>query len=364
MPLLRCAVTVEYLWHRVPGGSARAAGEILRRLAADDSLDLIGISARHRSAGARSPLENTVAASLPRPLLYEAWHRLGHPTVESLVGEVDVVWGSALAVPASKAPTVVTVHDIEFLEHPEWLSRRGRSFYPQLWRAVTRRADRIVVPTNIVAEQVIERGVPATQVAVIPLGVETALATQEAVAHARVRFELPETFVLWVGTVEPRKNLAGLVSAMTQLDVPLVVVGPDGWQVNDVDLLAPLGGRVQRLGVVSSADLQALYSAASVFVLPSHAEGFGLPVIEAMAQGTPVVTSRGTATEEVAGGAAHLVDPADPDHIAAGIRQVLEDEAEANRLCAAGLARAAQLTWTETASQYRALFDELAGRTA
>ena len=99
-------------------------------------------------------------------------------------------------------------------------------------------------------------------------------------------------------------------------------------------------------------------------MFPSHAEGFGLPVIEAMAQGTPVVTSRGTATEEVAGGAALLVDPRDPEHIAAGVRRVLEDDAEAERLRVAGLARAAQLTWTETAKRYRELFGELAGRSA
>ena len=174
---------------------------------------------------------------------------------------------------------------------------------------------------------------------------------------------LPDEFVLWVGTIEPRKNLRNLVTAMTRVpDVALVIAGPDGWVVDDIDLLAPLGSRAVRVGRVSEADLSALYAAASVFVLPSLAEGFGLPVLEAMAQGTPVVTSAGTATEEVAGGAAVLVDPRDPDAIAAGVRSILDDASLASRLAAAGPRRARERTWKATGEGYAAAFDDVLGR--
>ena len=174
-------------------------------------------------------------------------------------------------------------------------------------------------------------------------------------------YSLPDEFVLWVGTIEPRKNLPGLVQAMQLVpDVPLVVVGPDGWNVEGAELLAQLGPRALPIGEVPQADLGPLYAAASAFVFPSLAEGFGMPVLEAMVQGTPVVTSRGTATEETAAGAAELIDPTDPESIAAGIRKVLETPSRAQELSELGRERAAEATWQKTALAYVAVFQEAA----
>ncbi len=352
---LRVAVPVEQLWHRVPGGTARATEETLIALAASGTVNLHGLAARHPEGQRhRAQRIGPVAYSrLPRPALYESWLRLGRPRVEDLVGPVDVVWASSMIMAPSAAPVVATVHDLGFLDRPSHSSRRGRAFFPRAWAAVRARADRVVCPSTSVAEQCVARGVADDAVAVVPWGVGPPLASAAAAEAVVATRRLPERFVLWVGTVEPRKNLARLVDAVRRLPgVPLVVVGPDGWNVDGVDLLAPLGDRAHRLGQVDDHELSALYRAAAVFAFPSLLEGFGLPVLEALAHGTPVVTSAGTATEEVAGGSARLVDPLDTAALAGAIEAALAGGDETARLVARGRQRAHELSWAATADGY------------
>ena len=156
---------------------------------------------------------------------------------------------------------------------------------------------------------------------------------------------MPERYLLFVGTVEPRKNLRGLVEAVAQLDepLPLVVAGAEGWG----DVAIPSLGDVRFIGFVPAPDLDGLYAGAEVFCYPSEREGYGLPVLEAMAQGTPVVTSRGTATEETAGGAAVLVDPLDPADIARGISEAACPSRRPGR--ATGSLAPTSATWRKTA---------------
>lgn len=264
-----------------------------------------------------------------------------------------------MAVPPHSKPTVVTVHDVDFLEHPERLSRRGASFFPRAWQAALERADVMAVPSVVVSEAVQHHGANPDKVEVVPWGVDVRPAEPRNLNAMRSRLGFSEPFVLWVGTAEPRKNLSGLIAAMETLDAPLVVVGPDGWGVDLDAVLAPLGNRVTRLGRLDRADLDAAYALATVFAFPSFDEGFGLPVLEAMAQGTAVVTSRGTATEEVAGGAAILVDPHDTASIRSGLAAALSDAALRSDHENAGLARAAQASWQQTADNYRSIFERL-----
>jgi glycosyltransferase involved in cell wall biosynthesis len=139
----------------------------------------------------------------------------------------------------------------------------------------------------------------------------------------------------------------------------LVLVGPKGWNEDITALIEPLGDRVKPLGFVPAGDLGPLYAGAAVFTFPSFAEGFGFPVIEAMAQGTPVVTSRGTSTEEIGGDAVVLIDPTDPGTIAAGLARVLDDESFAADLGARGKERAAHYTWDRTAALLGEVYQEL-----
>ncbi|MEP4650916.1 MAG: glycosyltransferase family 1 protein, partial [Ilumatobacter sp.] len=193
----------------------------------------------------------------------------------------------------------------------------------------------------------------------VPLGVDATPATADEIDTARANHGLPDEFVLFVGTLEPRKNLSRLVEAMSAarsdgLDLPLIVVGADGWGDVRSGVDDP---RVRFLGSVSDTDLRGIFAAASVMAYPSEHEGFGLPVIEAMAQGTAVVTSRGTSTEEVAGGAAVLVDPFDVGDIARGLAEALRRRDE---LAGPGRARASELTWEQAARTTLAVYREAA----
>ncbi len=368
--MIRVGVPVEQFWHRVPGGTGRATYGTLRALAeagttGDGGIEAALVAAWHRPSRRRPPglgdLGPVPFAPLPRPLLYESWLRLGWPRVEPWTGPVDVVWAAAMVMAPSRAPVVATVHDLGFLDHPERSSRRGRDFFPRAWAAVGERAASVVCPSQVVADDCARHGLDPARVRVVPWGVDaTAVADNEAEA-ARRRHGLPATFALWVGTLEPRKNLERLVAAIGQVpDLPLAVVGPSGWNLDGRDVLAPLGGRVHRLGPVGDAELGALYRGAAVFVFPSLLEGFGLPVLEAMAQGTPVVTSADTATAEAAGGAALLVDPLDVDALAAAVASVIDDPALAADLSQRGLGRAAEMSWSATAAGYAAVFADVA----
>jgi glycosyltransferase involved in cell wall biosynthesis len=199
-------------------------------------------------------------------------------------------------------------------------------------------------------------GIGADRLRLVPLGVENDRVSPREIARVRALHRLPEEYLLFVGTIEPRKNLRGLVAALQHFHrpLPLVVAGAEGWGdsgVEDTD-------NVTFLGFVPDDDLSGLYGGASVFCYPSEREGFGLPVLEAMAQGTPVVTSRGAATEETAGNAAVLVDPKDPSDIARGIAEAAQRRKE---LTAKGLARVQRRSWANTAALTAAAYRELAG---
>jgi glycosyltransferase involved in cell wall biosynthesis len=289
---------------------------------------------------------------LPRPVLYDAWLRLRTPPVQLATGGVDVIHATTIVVPPRTAPLVVTVHDLAFLHEPDHFTARGQRVFRRGLDLTRRHADLVLVSSRATLADVEAAGVPVDRLRHVPLGVSVGPADPAA----RRRFGLDRPYLLFVGTLEPRKNLARLVAALDRLptDHVLAVAGLDGWG----DAAPPGSARVRLLGFVTDAERDALYAGADAFVYPSLREGFGLPVAEAMAHGTPVVTSQGTSTEEVAGTAAVLVDPFDVDAIADGITRALADR---DRLVAAGPRRAAELTWERTAAATLAASRELAG---
>jgi len=351
---LRVAYTLEQCWHEVPGGSATAALHVARRLATRADIELIGVAGRHRrepDAAFRSPI---AVHSLPlaRPWLYEAWNRFEWPPVERAAGTVDVCH-STIAIPAAtKAPQVVTIHDVAFLRAPERFTSHGvRVMKAGLERC--RRADLVLCPSAATLGDLVELGFDERRIRRVPWGVEAVRVSGADVARVRNTYALPERFVLYVGTVEPRKNISRLARATAGLDddLSLVVAGAQGWGDAGGDEVG-----VQFLGFVPEPDLPAVYASATVFAYPSLDEGFGMPVAEAMAYGLPVVTSRGTATEETAGGAAVLVDADDTDSIRGGLATALDDAAG---LAARGRARAAELSWDATAEATTAAYREV-----
>jgi glycosyltransferase involved in cell wall biosynthesis len=257
------------------------------------------------------------------------------------------------------------VHDLAFLDHPEWYTPRGVRFLRRGTELARRDADAVVVPSAATARACRRHGFDADRIHLVPHGVQLPSATAEATAAAvrrlRTRLRLDRPYLLWCGTREPRKNLTRLLEAFArvvrQADLDLVLVGPAGWGDGTAPPDPVVADRVRTAGFLSAEDLHAAYAGAAVFCYPSLEEGFGMPVLEALAHGLPVVTSTGSPMAEVAGDAAVLVDPRDPPAIAAGVLAALE---ERRRLAAAGRAVAARHTWQAAAGRLTAVYRAVA----
>jgi glycosyltransferase involved in cell wall biosynthesis len=277
-------------------------------------------------------------------------------------------------------PAVVNVHDILAFTHPEYCRRGNRVHFQRMLPKTVRRARRIIVPAHPVKRDLVDafEGLGADRVRVIPWGVGECFRPVEdpAVrAAAALKYGLPKRFILHVGRAEPKKNLFQLVQAYFVATVNrglphrLVLAGPKGWGVEKLDRFIVehgLESKVLRIGYIDDADLPALYSMAECMVFPSLAEGFGLPVLEAMACGTPVLASTLAVLREVAGDAAALVEAGSLPELREALETILCDEEKRAELSEKGRARAAEFTWAaharKTLEVYREVLAEDAAR--
>jgi glycosyltransferase involved in cell wall biosynthesis len=369
--VLRVALTVEAAWHKVPGGTGRVAVDLARALDQRDDTSVRGISAWHFAdppADWAVPVEVT-RHRLPRVLLYESWSRWNHPQLRS-GSECDISHSTTVVVPPVREPLVVSVHDLAFRRYPDRFPARARRLYDRSWRRVLERADAVISPSSATSADLLAGGLDRDRLHLVPLGHDPLPIAEPDVTRVRATYNIHGPYVLAAGTLEPRKNIPALVEAMTSGPRPLsddallVIVGPMGWGDGHADQLGELTEaqreRVVLTGGIPTADLASLYAGASVFCYPSLLEGFGLPVLEAMSYGAPVVTSANTATEEVAGEAALTIDPSSSEAIAAGLRQVLTDPARAEEMSRLGIERASQFSWAKVAEATRAVYDEVA----
>ena len=309
---------------------------------------------RHEEIGGATIVDRRV----PVDVLNLAWHRLEWPSAEALTGsQFDVAHSPhPLLLPSRSAARVVTIHDLYFLTHPERSRAEIRRDYPTLARDHAHRADQIIVPSRFTAGEVQRQlEVPAERIVVCPHG------RPDWTPRTTVN---PEGgYVLFLGTLEPRKNLGGLLDAYERLltrrssgprrPLPtLVIAGKSTGESQPwLDRLAkpPLSHAVRYIGYVDPTRRRELYDGARLLVQPSFEEGFGLPVLEAMTLGIPVVAANRGSLPELLGGAGTLVEPEDPDQMAAAIEQMLEDESLASASSARGLARSRQFDWQLTA---------------
>lgn len=370
---LRVAFDVTYALSPRTGVGAFAHA-MLERLAADPAIDVTGFAVawRHRDRvlaelppGVRVPARTDVLS--PRHAR-AAWKRWAFPPIELVTGPVDVVHSPNYVVPpARRAATVVTVHDLTFVNHPELCTDDTRSF-PRLIEAAVRRGAWVHTVSRFVADEVMGAfDVPAERVVVVPNATDPLEAGTAAEGHALAG---GDRYVLAIGTVEPRKNLPRLVAAWQQVadedpELRLVIAGGDGWGAAELDgalVTARHTDRIVRLGRVDDHQRAALYRGATVLAYASLYEGFGIPPLEAMSVGTPVVASRAGALPETCGDAARYVDPFDVDDLAAALAEVTGDEAVAADLARRGRARVAEFSWDASAAQLVALYRRAAGR--
>jgi len=347
---MRVAVTLLQCWHDTPGGTATSALSQAAAVAATGDLDLIGVAPWGRSVPSAPWTPPIPFRRLPLPyqLVYDGWHRLHLPPVQLATGSVDVVHATTVTVPPTwrGTPVVVTVHDVFPITHPERLSPRGARLL-SAGIELAKSAALVLCPSDATAESCREIGFDEDRLIVVPWGVTPPQVTDAEVAAVQVRHGLDRPYVLWVGTIEPRKNLEMLVAAFVAMhrdDVDLVVVGPDGWQTDGDALVAP-HERVRRLGFVSDHDLAALNAGAEVLCLPSYEEGFGMTALEAMVHGTPVIGSNVSAIPEIIGDTGVLVAPDDCDGWSGAIGALLDDDRRRGELGSLAAARAAGFTW-------------------
>jgi glycosyltransferase involved in cell wall biosynthesis len=357
----------QYVLFAATGGIGRQASNVKRRMS---NVKRQASSVKFRTI----PISDEWMARL--------WHRLRLPIpVEAITGPLDVFYSPDFLLPPTRRSTrtLLTVHDLSFLRYPE-------AFVPKLRRYLER-----LVPRSIARADVVLADSAATQADIVSLlgALPDKVQVLYSGVHPRFRPEAEpgererlqarygigdRPYVLSVGTVQPRKNYIRLIKAFTRLqtckfaglqvaslqvaDLQLLIAGGRGWLYQDIFAEAEKqGDRVRLLGFVDDADLPALYRNAVLFAFPSLYEGFGLPVLEAMACGVPVVCSDASSLPEVAGDAALLVDPHDEDALAEAMGRALGDAGLRREMISRGLAQAARFTWERAARQLVGMFD-------
>jgi len=374
-------VVVDQILAPVPGGIGRYTEEITRGLiaTAPRGCDVEAVVAAHPQTAyddlaARLPgLSHITKAPIGRRELSLAW-QLG---VLGLPGG-GMVHATSLLAPLHRhdrlnAPgnqTVATIHDTVPWTNPDTLTPRGVQWHKAMTKRAHKYADAVVVPTHAVAADLEEHFRFGDRIRVIGGAVSDALVVPADPDTVADELGLPERYALSVGTVEPRKGIEPLIKALAHPDapdLPLLIVGPEGWgDVRVADIVEQAGlpaDRVRTLGFVSDAQLAVLLQRASVFVFPSLAEGFGLPVVEALSLGTPSVISDAPALVEVADDAAVIVPREDaegyPARLAQAMYQVVNDLELSTRLGIAGLDRARAFSWRDSADKVWQLHADL-----
>lgn len=336
-------------------GTEHYTYEILRAMAAiapDEAIRLY-LNAPLLPQGLNLPWE---VRSIPFPRFWTH----GRLSYEMLRQPPELLWVPAHVIPLIHPPSVVTIHDLGYLHAPETHTKQRRRELHLTTRWSVKTARHIIAISETTKRDLVERyHVAPLKISVAPHGVSDRFvrATQAEIAELRHRRALPGPFILAVGTVQPRKNYAALARMVAKLRASglphtLVIAGKQGWMSKQViDEIAGDGntGLVRFLGYLDDADLPALYSAADIVAFPSRYEGFGLPAIEAMACGTPVVVSNRGALPEVAANAALHADPADEDEFASALRRGILNSELRDGLIERGLLRAQEFTWERSA---------------
>ncbi len=360
------------------GGIGRYVRELVTALARLDTttdyrLFVSGVTAQKPLPAAPGRNFTWRGTSITPLWLARLWQRAQVPlSVELFTGKVDLYHATDFTLPPTrgKTRTLLTVHDLSFVRVPEAASPSLKSYLDVVVPRSVRRADHVLADSQATKDDLMALyNTPAEKITVLLSGVDTRFQRTET-PSIRAKYQIPERpYILSVGTVQPRKNYARLIKALATLrangyDVGLVIVGGKGWLEDPIyETIRSTGmtDYVRMTGFADDADLPALYSQALITALPSLYEGFGIPVLESMACGTPVLTSNVSSLPEVAGDTGIMVDPSDQDAITGALERLLTDAALCADLSRRGLERAKTFTWDAAAQQLAGVYQSMLG---
>lgn len=377
---MRASIGIDYTAAYEQGaGIGRYVRELVRALAAHDGQTSYRLFVAGAVSESLPPAPGSNFSWCPThisPLWFaRLWHRAQLPLpVEVFTGRIRLYHATDFTLPPvlPGTRTLLTVHDLSFVRAPETATPVLKAYLDRIVPRSVRRADHVLADSQATKNDLIELyGTPPDKISVLLSGVnpEFAPVTDPAARkEACQRYNIPEhPYILSIGTVQPRKNYARLAQALAALgpewqDVHLVIVGGRGWLDSPIyQTVADLGlnERIHFVGFARDEDLPAIYSAATGLAYPSLYEGFGFPVLEAMACGIPVVTSKVSSIPEVAGDAALLVDPYDVDDLTDALRRLLADSQLRGDLVKRGFEQAARFTWAQAAQQLKNIYDRM-----
>lgn len=359
-----------------PVGAGVYTVELVRELAARDVTDLhlvtrLADTARWSDLAPKATLHPEVPEPRPRRLL---WEQTGAPRLARRVG-ADLWHGPHYTLPLRLGiPSVVTVHDLTFFEHPEWHERSKVAFFRKMIRSSIRRAGAVIAVSGHTRDRLQSVLAPTAPVIVAPHGVDHArfTPTDSDDRHRLAALGIRSPYIAFAATLEPRKDVPTLVDAFARIapdhpDLHLVLAGRDGWgaiAVRDAAARSGVTTRIARVGWMDDAVLPAFFRRAEAVAYPSLEEGFGLPALEALACGAVLVTTTGSAMEEVVGDAAVLVRPCDPAGLAGALTRALTDTTLRDRLRTDGPRRAQDFTWSASVDQHLAAYATALGGVA
>ncbi len=315
---------------------------------------------------------NSITAFRNRQRIYSLQNLLWSPlspafVKENQLGDVDVVHSMTFAAPKfrdSKKKLVATIYDLTFITHPQCHQKRNIQVCLQGTKNAIKNADAIIAISNHTKDDLMEYlNAPEELITVTHLAAGddyVPIDNVSELARIKHKYHLPDKYILFIGSLEPRKNIKTLVEAFARLplrlrdEFPLVIAGGKGWMNRDIQkvvLQLGLGPKIFFAGFIDSADISAVYSGATVFAYPSLYEGFGLPILESMSCGTPVISSNTSSMPEVAGDAALLVDPTNVEELSSGLQLLLENESLRCEMINKGLARATLFSWEKCAQE-------------
>jgi glycosyltransferase involved in cell wall biosynthesis len=362
---------------RQGAGIGRYTRELVRALAKlDRGHDYVLFAA----AGGQRPVDagwptsfQTRSVPLSDRALAILWHRLQLPLwVELVTGPVDIFHSPDFVLPpVRRAKTLLTVHDLSFIRYPQCADANLRAYLNRVVPRSVHRADLVLADSQNTKDDLVELlDVRHDRIEVIYPGVEERfrpIEDQVVLDEARKQYDLPARFIFGLGTLQPRKNFTRLIEAYSLLvtrypSLHLVIAGGKGWLYEEIFATVErldLEEEVVFPGFVADEDLPALYNLAELFVFPSLYEGFGLPPLEAMACGTPVITSDASSLPEVVGEAGLMVEATDVEGLAEAVRRVLEDDALREGMIAKGVKQVRKFTWQKAAAKLLNLYEAL-----